>query len=114
MDSPAELVVTFAELVFIYTTLVIQARFHIVYSFRESTGPSPHTTSSSSGTGRTPLLLGDSRTEGGGQIEMSFGVGELLSLLDLEVAVCVGADVFDEDRLAARLNPGRGQLEGGL
>ena len=42
-------------------------------------------------------LLGCRRSECLHKVDMGFGVGELLSVFDLQAPVFVGNDVFDED-----------------
>ena len=40
-----------------------------------------------------------------GRVEIGFGVGELIKLLDLQAPVFVGDDVRDKDHLAGYLHP---------
>lgn len=60
---------------------------------------------SHSATGETLLLLLRYRRNRLHKVEVAFGVGEILDLLDLEAAVFVGNDVGDGDRFAGRLYP---------
>ena len=60
---------------------------------------------SHSATGETLLLLLCYRRNRLHKVEVAFGVGEILDLLDLEAAVFVGNDVGDGDRFAGRLHP---------
>lgn len=50
------------------------------------------------------LFCGDSLEK----VEISFGVGELLKLFDLQASVFVGNDVSDEDHLAVHVYTDRG------
>ena len=61
---------------------------------------------------RTLPLLGCRRSECLHKVDMGFGVGELLSVLNLQAPVFVGNDVFDEDRFASRFNPEHGFYTG--
>ena len=49
------------------------------------------------------ILVGDRSLNGLNEVEMRFGVGELLHLFDLQASVIVGDDLCDVDRFAGCL-----------
>ena len=59
----------------------------------------------SSDTRRTLLFPNPRRCDRLSEIEIGFGVRELLEPFDLQAPVFVGDDIYDEDRFAVPLNP---------